>query len=1089
MERVEPPASGGGCGAGPPRVVRALVADFMLEALKDTGSRLASESCAAVEILHCPMGGDRWQWEVERQFDLGPLSKVDLVGLLGAWVPPFVDRGHLLELTDRVLAAEDLIQWHDVFPSVWANLRQDQSVYALPADGDVITMMYNEAMLREAGVEAPPATWEEWVAVSKLFHGRVVGGQAVAGSCMVTAKDDLLPSAFFAFAAPFLQTSGPSQGVFFDPVTLAPKFDNEAFRHALLLYREAVEHSMHNLTGEALTYTTSAEHFVAKRCPLYFNFIGPAKLVVASQDEAPRPEDPLRMALLPGTRHALEGASGKLAPCDGKVCPFAENGVNRAPFFAKGGISFAVNNLSSPEEQDLAFQLAAMIMAPQESLHHVLRRESMMDPFRYSHFEGIVAPDSPVSREYQARGWKHEQLLETAGVLQAAFEHENGAKDLSISFTMDYLGDKFDGILHNFLERRAGVDETVADLTTMWERLTNDIGRNAQTNVYRRSLGLPPLSPDIPVQHLHRALWLALALLVALVCLVARNLALTRDLQVLEQENKDAAEEVEREREVREVMESVPMEKVLHVLRDLHRGGKPPSKQELAQLLRLLKRGGNLWEPKLDRARSRAGRSVQFLDTLPQERLYREAYLRSAMPPLLVRSGGKRRNSSAVPRSSKDSLGSREDSEGSRGPEVLGRFLSIPSGSGRRRGEGSSSLKETSSSLEDASATGMEPLPSVPSSLSPGLEQLRKSMLVGSKRPEGPLEPPVYDPAALPAFGGWNWDPFSPALKGHGLYVATRAALEVSDVLDRLEVDREKLWRFIARIEFGMSHNAYHNKVHVSDVVSSLSYILNAGGLAETLSLSALEIFSAIIAACVHDFEHPGVTNDFLIKTQDPIALVYCDASVNEHYHLARAFQVMTEEDSMHFWAAWDSQDWFAFRKLVMDMVLATDMAKHFEILSKVKAQGDSSDLGAPECLSSGDLRTSSRESTQGPEQCLDRRLCLVLAIKAADVSAQCKAWKTARRFTENYIEEVFHQGDLEREQGLGISPLCDRENTEVAPSQVGFIDAIVKPLYEALAQLCPEMEFCLKNLEFSRASWRREASPRGPRPVNPTKL
>merc|ERR1712078_669405 len=112
-------------------------------------------------------------------------------------------------------------------------------------------------------------------------------------------------------------------------------------------------------------------------------------------------------------------------------------------------------------------------------------------------------------------------------------------------------GDKFDGILHNFLERRAGVDETVADLTTMWERLTNDIGRNAQTNVYRRSLGLPPLSPDIPVQHLHRALWLALALLVALVCLVARNLALTRDLQVLEQENKDAAEEVEREREVR----------------------------------------------------------------------------------------------------------------------------------------------------------------------------------------------------------------------------------------------------------------------------------------------------------------------------------------------------------------------------------------------------------------------------------------------------------------------------------------------------------------------------------------------------------
>jgi len=1056
----------------------------MLEALKDTGSRLAAENCAAVEILHCPMGGDRWQWEVERQFDLGPLSKVDLVGLLGTWVPPFVDRGHLLELTDRVLAAEDLIQWHDVFPSVWANLRQDQRVYALPADGDVITMMYNEAMLREVGIEAPPETWEEWVTVSKLFHGRVIGGQAVAGSCMVTAKDDLLPSAFFAFAAPFLQTSGPSQGVFFDPVTLAPKFDNEAFRRALLLFREAVEHSMHNLTGEALTYTTSAEHFVAKRCPLYFNFIGPAKLVVASQDEAPRPGDPLRMALLPGTRHALEGASGKLATCDGKVCPFAENGVNRAPFFAKGGISFAVNNLSSPEEQDLAFKLAAMIMAPEESLHNVLRLESMMDPFRYSHFENIGAPDSPVSREYLARGWKHEQLLETASVLQAAFEHENGAKDLSISFTMEYLGDKFDGILHNFLERRASVDETVVDLTTMWERLSNDIGRKAQTMVYRRSLGLPPLSAEIPVQHLHRALWLALALLVALVCLVARNQALTRNLQVLERENKDAAEEVEREREVREVMESVPMEKVLHVLRDLHKGGKPPSKQELAQLLRLLKRGGNLWAPKLDRPRSRAGRSVQFLDTLPQERLYREAYLRTAMPPSLVRSGGRRRHSSCGPQGSKDSFGSRQESEGSRVLAELGRSLSIPSGSGQLGG-GSSGGFKGSSSLEETSSTE---LPGVLSSLSPGLQQLRKFMLVGSKCPEGPLDLPAYDPAVLPAFGGWNWDPFSPALKGHGLYVATRAALEASDVLDRLEVDREKLWRFVARIEFGMSHNAYHNKVHVSDVVSSISYILNAGGLAEVLSLSALEIFSSIIAACVHDFEHPGVTNDYLIKTQDPIALVYCDASVNEHYHLARAFQVMTEEDSMHFWAAWDSEKWFAFRKLVMDMVLATDIAKHFEILSKVKALEDSSDIGTSVCLSCDDLRTSSRESAQECDNGLNRQMCLVLAIKAADVSAQCKEWRTARKFTENYVEEVFHQGDLEREQGLGISPLCDRENTEVALSQVGFIDAIVKPLYEALAQVCPEMEFCLKNLEFSRASWRREASPRDPQTVNPTK-
>ena len=1060
MERVDPPA-----GCGEPRAVRALVADFMVEALKATGSRLATEACVAVEILHCPFGGNRWEWEVQRQFDLGVLSRVDLVGMLGSWVTPHVQEGRLLELTGRVLDNEKLVQWSDVFPQVWGQGVEEGSVYALPADGDVITMMYNEAMLREAGVEAPPQTWDEWVAVSRLFHGRKLGGQAVAGSCIVTAKDDLLPSSFFAFAAPFLQTSGVSQGLFFDPVTLEPKFDNDAFRRALELFQEAVSLSIHNLTGKPPTYTTAAEHFVAKRCPLYYNFVGPMKRVVAMQATSPRPGDALRMALLPGTRHALEGLSGSLAPCDGgKVCPHADaDGVNRAPFFAKGGISFAVSNFSTPDRQDLAFKLGAMVMSRQESLHHVLRQESMMDPFRYSHFEGISEPDSPVTLAYRAKGWKHEQLLETGHVLQAAFEHENGARDLSISFTMDYLGDKFDGIMHNFLDGKVSVDGTVSDLTDMWEQLTNDIGRSAQIKIYRRSLGLPPLSVDVPVQHFHRALWLALALFVALFCLAGKNVSLSRNLHELAQEKRQAAEELEAEREVREVMESVPMEKVLGLLRNLHQGGKPPSKQELAHLLRLIKRGGDLWAPKLDRSRPRPGGNVQFLDTVPQEKLYLQAYMQQAMPTHLVRSMGKRRellkaadgNSQGIPASGD-----------------ISRAMSA---------KNSSSTSNTQSSSIEYHEGEANPEHEVPTSISPGLKKLRDSMLLGSKRPQGILTPPKYDPVVLPEFGWWDWDPFSPDLKGHGLCFATRAALETLGVLDFLDLDQEKLWRFIARIEYGMPQNAYHNKRHVSDVVSSLAYILDKGGLAGVLDLSELEIFSAIIAACVHDFEHPGVTNDFLIKTQDPVALLYCDASVNEHYHLARAFQVMTEDASMRFYEQWDSEQWFRFRKIVMEMVLATDMAKHFEIMSKVKAQEDigahgSGRMQMPHRSAHLHASKKSASSQNSSEMSFDRNLWLKLAIKAADVSAQCKKWKVARQFADCYIAEVFLQGDMEREQGLGVSPLCDRETTKVALSQVGFIDAIVKPLYETLSQLCPEMDFCLENLEFSRQKWREEA-------------
>lgn len=49
-------------------------------------------------------------------------------------------------------------------------------------------------------------------------------------------------------------------------------------------------------------------------------------------------------------------------------------------------------------------------------------------------------------------------------------------------------------------------------------------------------------------------------------------------------------------------------------------------------------------------------------------------------------------------------------------------------------------------------------------------------------------------------------------------------------------------------------------------------------------------------------------------------------------------------------------------------------------------------------------------------------------------------------RWTMQLLEEFFRQGDKERELGLPFSPLCDRNNTLVAESQIGFIEFIVEP-------------------------------------------
>lgn len=57
-------------------------------------------------------------------------------------------------------------------------------------------------------------------------------------------------------------------------------------------------------------------------------------------------------------------------------------------------------------------------------------------------------------------------------------------------------------------------------------------------------------------------------------------------------------------------------------------------------------------------------------------------------------------------------------------------------------------------------------------------------------------------------------------------------------------------------------------------------------------------------------------------------------------------------------------------------------------------------------------------------------------------------------RWTMQLLEEFFRQGDKERELGLPFSPLCDRNNTLVAESQIGFIEFIVEPSM----QVCSDM-------------------------------
>ncbi|XP_054466327.1 cAMP-specific 3',5'-cyclic phosphodiesterase 4D isoform X2 [Anoplopoma fimbria] len=261
---------------------------------------------------------------------------------------------------------------------------------------------------------------------------------------------------------------------------------------------------------------------------------------------------------------------------------------------------------------------------------------------------------------------------------------------------------------------------------------------------------------------------------------------------------------------------------------------------------------------------------------------------------------------------------------------------------------------------------------------------------------------------------------------------------------------------------------AYHNNIHAADVTQSTHVLLSTPALEAVFT--DLEILAAIFASAIHDVDHPGVSNQFLINTNSELALMYNDSSVLENHHLAVGFKLLQEENCDIFQNVTKKQRQ-SLRKMVIDIVLATDMSKHMNLLADLKTMVETKKV-----TSSGVLLLDNYS---------DRIQVLQNMVHCADLSNPTKPLQLYRQWTDRIMEEFFSQGDRERERGMEISPMCDKHNASVEKSQVGFIDYIVHPLWETWADLVhPDAQDILDTLEDNR-EWYQSTIPQSPSPAS----
>ena len=76
--------------------------------------------------------------------------------------------------------------------------------------------------------------------------------------------------------------------------------------------------------------------------------------------------------------------------------------------------------------------------------------------------------------------------------------------------------------------------------------------------------------------------------------------------------------------------------------------------------------------------------------------------------------------------------------------------------------------------------------------------------------------------------------------------------------------------------------------------------------------------------------DHPGKNSAFLCNSGSELAYLYNDISVLENHHAAFGFKLTMSDERVNIFQNLDRDSFKLIRQGIIDLVLATDMSKHF---------------------------------------------------------------------------------------------------------------------------------------------------------------
>ncbi|XP_061400811.1 high affinity cGMP-specific 3',5'-cyclic phosphodiesterase 9A [Musca vetustissima] len=284
----------------------------------------------------------------------------------------------------------------------------------------------------------------------------------------------------------------------------------------------------------------------------------------------------------------------------------------------------------------------------------------------------------------------------------------------------------------------------------------------------------------------------------------------------------------------------------------------------------------------------------------------------------------------------------------------------------------------------------------------------------------------VRNALRLPAFDSYEWS------DADIIHLMQTMFIELG-FIEKFNIPLDTLREWLYEVYKHYNEVPFHNFRHCFCVAQMMYAITRQANLLQRLG--DLECLILLVSCICHDLDHPGYNNIYQINARTELALRYNDISPLENHHCSIAFRLLEHPDCNIF-RNFSREAFNQIREGIIRCILATDMARHNEILTQFKEVTPVFDY-------------SNRAHIN--------LLCMIL-IKVADISNEARPMDVAEPWLDRLLQEFFAQSAAEKTEGLPVTPFMDPDKVSKPGSQVRFIGLVLLPLFEALGELVPEV-------------------------------